>query len=417
MTTTVRQKRVRKRINWKRFGIFLTCGLLFFLLMVGSSIYTILLSITGKNQSPGTVQGEEVLPPKIGERVNVLLLGVDAGVVEGSNRRGPSRTDTMMVASFDPETLEAGILSIPRDTRVNIPGKGINKINAAHAFGGPLLAKKTVEGLLDLPIHYYVKVNLEGFEQIVDALGGIELVIEEDMNYWDPVQDLRINLKASPEPQLLNGYDALGYVRYRGDGGGDIGRIPRQQEFIRVLADKLLDMSTVWKIPELVGIFTRNVETDMDVLQIIQYAEKARKMNLEDLEIETLAGIDRYIDGISYWLADEEGMAEQVDRVLKGINREENRDIRVQILNGNGKSGDASKVAAEMRRYGFNVVAVANADHFDYEESLIVNHGEDIQPARKVARATGISRISQGEPLVLDDEKEVDITVIIGKNR
>jgi hypothetical protein len=155
----------------------------------------------------------------------------------------------------------------------------------------------------------------------------------------------------------------------------------------------------------------------MDVLQIVQYAEKARKMNLEDLEIETLAGIDRYIDGISYWLADEEGMAEQVDRVLKGINREENRDIRVQILNGNGKSGDASKVAAEMRRYGFNVVAVANADHFDYEESLIVNHGEDIQPARKVARATGISRISQGEPLVLDDEKEVDITVIIGKNR
>lgn len=117
MTTTVRQKRVRKRINWKRFGIFLTCGLLFFLLMVGSSIYTILLSITGKNQSPGTVQGEEVLPPKIGERVNVLLLGVDAGVVEGSNRRGPSRTDTMMVASFDPETLEAGILSIP-----GIPG-------------------------------------------------------------------------------------------------------------------------------------------------------------------------------------------------------------------------------------------------------------------------------------------------------
>jgi LCP family protein required for cell wall assembly len=315
-----------------------------------------------------------------------------------------------------PKPWREGVISIPRDTRVDIPGKGTNKINAAHAFGGPLLAKKTVEGLLDIPIHYYVKVNLEGFEQIVDALGGIELVVEEDMKYWDPVQDLRIDLKASPEPQLLNGHDALGYVRYRGDGGGDIGRIPRQQKFLRVLADKLLSMSAVWKIPELVSIFTKNVETDMDVLQIVQYAEKARKMNLEDLEIETLAGIDQYVNDISYWLVDEEVMREQVGRVLKGINREENRDIKVQILNGNGKSGDASKLAAEMRRYGFNVVAVANADHFEYEESLIINHGEDILPARKVARATGIYRINQGDSVVVDQDNEVDITVIIGKN-
>ncbi|MGI6143800.1 MAG: LCP family protein [bacterium] len=416
MTVTVRQRRVRKRINWKRFGIFLTGSLLFIVLMVGSSIYTILLGITGNNRSPGTAQGEEILPPKIGERVNVLLLGVDAGVIEGTHKLGPTRTDTMMVVSFDPETLEGGVISIPRDTRVDIPGKGTNKINAAHAFGGPLLAKKTVEGLLDIPIHYYVKVNLEGFEQIVDALGGIELVVEEDMKYWDPVQDLRIDLKASPEPQLLNGHDALGYVRYRGDGGGDIGRIPRQQKFLRVLADKLLSMSAVWKIPELVSIFTKNVETDMDVLQIVQYAEKARKMNLEDLEIETLAGIDQYVNDISYWLVDEEVMREQVGRVLKGINREENRDIKVQILNGNGKSGDASKLAAEMRRYGFNVVAVANADHFEYEESLIINHGEDILPARKVARATGIYRINQGDSVVVDQDNEVDITVIIGKN-
>jgi hypothetical protein len=109
-------------------------------------------------------------------------------------------------------------------------------------------------------------------------------------------------------------------------------------------------------------------------------------------------------------------MREQVGRVLKGINREENRDIKVQILNGNGKSGDASKLAAEMRRYGFNVVAVANADHFEYEESLIINHGEDILPARKVARATGIYRINQGDSVVVDQDNEVDITVIIGKN-
>jgi anionic cell wall polymer biosynthesis LytR-Cps2A-Psr (LCP) family protein len=124
MTVTVRQRRVRKRINWKRFGIFLTGSLLFIVLMVGSSIYTILLGITGNNRSPGTAQGEEILPPKIGERVNVLLLGVDAGVIEGTHKLGPTRTDTMMVVSFDPETLEGGSNIYPPGYQGRYPREG-----------------------------------------------------------------------------------------------------------------------------------------------------------------------------------------------------------------------------------------------------------------------------------------------------
>ncbi len=414
MTMAAPPKKVRRRINWKRFGIFLTCCVLFVALTVGSCLYTIWLSLVGGSFPGGTAKGEGVLPLEVGEGINILLLGLDAGIIEGSTARAPSRTDTMMVLSFDPETMEGGVISIPRDTRVNIPGKGTNKINAAHVFGGPQLAMKTTEALLGIPLHYYVKVNLEGFEKIVDSLGGIEIEVEKDMNYWDPTQDLLIDLKAGK--QTLSGSQALDYVRWREDGKGDVGRIPRQQKFLRILADKLLSMSTVWKLPELVGIFTKNVETDMDVLLVLQYAEKMRKMDLEKLEIETLSGIDRYVNDVSYWLVDEEGMQEQVDRILRRIKPEENRDIRVQVLNGNGRSGDASELAAELRRYGFNVVAVGNADHFDYKENLLIPHSEESSVVRQVARVVGIYCVGQDEDFAENRDERADVTIIVGKN-
>lgn len=414
MTTAAPPRKIRRRINWKRFGIFLTCCILFVALTVGSCLYTVWLSLVGGSFPGSTAKGEGVLSLEVGEGINVLLLGLDAGVVEGTSSRAPGRTDTIMVLSFDPETLESGVLSIPRDTRVNIPGKGINKINAAHVFGGPQLALKTTEALLGIPLHYYVKVNLEGFERIVDALGGIEIEVEKNMDYWDPTQDLLIDLKAGK--QTLSGSQALDYVRWREDGKGDVGRIPRQQKFLRILADKLLSMSTVWKLPELVGIFTKNVETDMDVLQILQFAEKLRRIDLGELEIETLAGIDRYINDVSYWLVDEPGMQEQVDQVLRRIKPEENRDIRVQVLNGNGRSGDASELAAELRRYGFNVVAVGNAAHFDYEENLLITHSEEPSIVRQVARVVGIYRVGQDDDFPETQDEGTDITIIVGKN-
>ncbi|MGI6576066.1 MAG: LCP family protein [bacterium] len=416
MSVVVQQKQVRKRLNWKRFAIFTLCSILFLLLMLGAGFLTVWLS-TINNDNPGNIaSGEEPLPPKIHERLNVLALGVDAGVIEGTNMKGPARTDTMMVLSFDPETNEGGLISIPRDTRVNIPGRGIGKVNAAHVYGGPELAIRTVEELLGIEIHYYVKVNLEGFEKIVDALGGVVIDVEKDMDYWDPTQNLQIHLQAGPQ-QRLNGSDALDYVRWRDDGGGDIGRIPRQQKFIRALADELMQMKTILKIPELVGIFKDNVETDMDVIKMLQYAQMAWDIKLESLEMETLAGIDQYVDGVSYWLVDEKGMEEQVDRILRGIKKEENREIKVQVLNGSGVSGAASELASDLRRFGFNVVAVGNAEHYDYAESLIICHN-DIKAAQKVARAVEIYHISDDTTgVAVAAEEEVDVTIIVGQNK
>ncbi|NLP18955.1 MAG: LytR C-terminal domain-containing protein, partial [Firmicutes bacterium] len=156
--------------------------------------------------------------------------------------------------------------------------------------------------------------------------------------------------------------------------------------------------------------------TDMDVLLVLQYAEKMRKMDLEKLEIETLSGIDRYVNDVSYWLVDEEGMQEQVDRILRRIKPEENRDIRVQVLNGNGRSGDASELAAELRRYGFNVVAVGNADHFDYKENLLIPHSEESSVVRQVARVVGIYCVGQDEDFAENRDERADVTIIVGKN-
>lgn len=414
MSILLQQKHVRKRLNWKKFFVFLSCCILFILIMGGAGLFTVWWNATHGSSGGTVVSGEDRLPPKIKERVNVLALGVDAGIIEGTSTRVRGRTDTMIVLSFDPETREGGLLSIPRDTRTDIPGKGINKINAAHAFGGPQLAVKTVENLLEIPIHYYVKVNLEGFEQIIDALGGIEIDVEKDMYYPDPTQDLLIDLQKGA--QTLNGAKALDYVRYRDVTEGDIGRIPRQQKFLRALADKFLQLSSIIKLPELVGIISKNVETDMNVIQILQYAEQARKMDLDNIEAVTLAGKDRYLDDISYWLADEKGIQEQVNRVLKGIKTEENRDIKVRVLNGTGNSGDAGRIATILRTYGFNVIVVENAEHFNYEESIIIAHGTGIDQARKVARALEIYRISRDHmnSIIAGENDDADVTVIVG---
>ncbi|MEG1346199.1 MAG: LCP family protein, partial [Acidaminococcaceae bacterium] len=194
---------------------------------------------------PVTVANDEtLLDETLNRRINVLILGIDDG--DSEDFEGPKRTDAMLVASFDPDHNEVALVSIPRDTRVQIPGRvGLDKINHAHAYGGVLLAKQTVANLLKIPIHYYVLLNWQGFIDVINIIGGVDMYVEDNMNYEDPYADLKIHITKGY--QHLDGKLAGEYVRFRSDELGDIGRVQRQQRFLKALASEFFNLTNVIK--------------------------------------------------------------------------------------------------------------------------------------------------------------------------
>ena len=235
------------------------------------------------------------------KRINILLLGVD--------QRGdePARSDTIMVAFLDLKKPDVKILSIPRDTRVNIPKHGKQKLNHSHAYGGAELTMEMVSELLDVPIEKYVEVNFEGFKDVIDVLGGVEIDVEKRMKYKLEGIDLQ------PGLQRLYGEDALSYVRYRNDGD-DTTRIPRQQKFIKQLAKETLQLSTVWKLPKLVSEINECVKTNLSTTEMLGLANAMRKVDTSAMEGTMLPGVPQYIGGISYWIPDYEAIGQLVDQ-------------------------------------------------------------------------------------------------------
>lgn len=232
-------------------------------------------------------------------RLNVLLLGIDA-------RKGETlgRSDTVILASVDTKTKQMALLSIPRDTRVNIPGHGWDKINSANLYGGPEKSMKVVSDLLGVPVNHYVVTNFNGFKDIVDALGGVTYEVERNMYHDDPDDGgaYRIDLKKGV--QRLDGDKALQYVRYRNYDLGDVDRTKYQQKFLMALAKEMLQPSTITKLPRLVPEINSYVKTNLSLDGMISMAQAARNLENGNIITQTLPGRPIEIDGGSYWGVD-----------------------------------------------------------------------------------------------------------------
>lgn len=244
--------------------------------------------------------------------ITVLLLGIDARPGEEN-----ARTDTMILAAIDTTKNKIALLSIPRDTRIR--DKGVyKKINSFNLEGGPELAKEKVSELVETPVDYYVLTNFNGFEKIVDILGGVTIDVEKRM--YKPTEN--INLKKGL--QKLDGEKALAYCRWRDDALGDISRAQRQQKFILALANEMMQTKTITKIPKLLPELRRNVETDVSVRAMFELAQLAPQFNMESMTTQTLPG-SFYNDpktGASYWLADRQQIPGLIDRLLAGEKQE-----------------------------------------------------------------------------------------------
>ena len=232
------------------------------------------------------------------DKATVMIMGVDERVDD------VGRSDTLMIATLDPDKNQAALLSVPRDTRVKIKGHGFDKINAAYAYGGRKLTQETIESLLNTHIDHYIKINVHGFTKIIDALGGIDIDVEKRMYYEDPWDDdggLYIDLQ--PGMQHMDGKTAITYVRYR-DEEGDIGRIKRQQNFMKAVMDKLVSPTIIPKLPAIVSAVSDSVETDMSVSEILSFLGTLQDAKDNGLKSEMLPGKPVYIEGISYWVPD-----------------------------------------------------------------------------------------------------------------
>ena len=290
LTTLPPKRRTKKRRIWP----YVLLGTVFvFVLAAAAGAYFAQSSLLDRSKAE---QKEELLTAK--DKATIMIMGVDerAGDV--------GRSDTLMVATIDPAKNEAALLSIPRDTRVAIPKNGYDKINAAYAYGGEKLTQRTVEDLLGIRIDHYIIINTRAFQKIVDAIGGIDINVEKRMYYEDPWDDdggLIIDLR--PGMQHMDGKTAVTYVRYR-DEEGDIGRVRRQQKFMRACVDAVTTPAILPRLPAIIASVIDSVKTDLSVRQLLEFAGTLKESQAKGLRTEMVPGRPLYIDEVSYWIPD-----------------------------------------------------------------------------------------------------------------
>ena len=305
----------KRRTTKKRIWPYVLIGvILIFVLAAGAGAFFAQSSLLDRAQKE---HKEDLLVAK--DKATIMIMGVD----ERSDDVG--RSDTLMVATIDPVRNEASLLSIPRDTRVAIPRNGYDKINAAYAYGGERLTQTTVEDFLGVRIDHYVIINTHAFQKIIDAIGGIDINVEKRMYYEDPWDDdggLIIDLR--PGMQHMDGKTAVTYVRYR-DEEGDIGRVRRQQKFMRACVDAVTTPAILPRLPGIISSVIDSVKTDLTVRQMLEFIGTLKESQAKGLRTDMVPGRPLYIDEVSYWIPDmaqlRRGMANSLGITLSSAER------------------------------------------------------------------------------------------------
>lgn len=245
-------------------------------------------------QAPSAPQVE--LPPAWdgASRVSVLILGLDYDD-DMAERQGPSRTDTMILLTIDPQSRTAGMLSIPRDLWVNIPGFGYGRINTAYyngdAYkvpgGGPALAMKTVEQVIGVPVQYYAQVKFSAFVNLVDAIGKIEVFVDKKI-FIDPRGPGNDEIMLSYGPHILGGVEALAYARQRYTDGGDVDRALRQQKVIMAIREKVLDPANLPYLlanaPDIYALLQQGMNTNLTFDDVMKLGMLAKDIPVENIK-------------------------------------------------------------------------------------------------------------------------------------
>ena len=396
-------------------------------------------STPGITPPPGLMAGPTPKPWNSVERVTILVMGLDARDFEESD--GPPRTDTMMLVSFDPVSQNAGMLSIPRDLWVEIPGFGYDKINKAYfdaeAYrlpgGGPALAMQTVQNLLGVPIDYYAVIDFGSFMTLIDEIGGIDVDVPEEELRIDPIgQGNTIRLHRGRHH--LNGSAALAYARARSSEGGDFDRARRQQEVIYAVRDKLLSLESlpllIARAPNLWNTAMGGVRTNLTIDQILSLAWSAKDTSRENIRAGTigpdqLQSIQR-IDDLDVLIPDLDkvralrdtiftsaGSPGPVTPVANPADLAPKEGAKIEILNGSGIPGLAGATKDYLVRMGLPEANITVGDAAGYYPSTqIIDFSGMPYTVRYLVELMGIPSGNNLSQVSL--EQGIDVQLILG---
>ena len=360
---------------------------------------------------------------QVSRPVNILVMGTDA--VPGASETSPAafsgRTDTLLLVRVNPEAGTINVLSIPRDTRVNIPGYGMDKINQANVEGGPELVAQTVGyNLGNVTIDRYVRVSTNAFKELVDLVGGVEVMVPKRMEYTDRTQGLYIDLY--PGWQLLDGDQAEQFARFRRDANGDIGRVQRQQILLKAFRDRLTNPTVIPKLPQAVRVVQRHVDTNLSLEEMLALANFGLELESSDLQMVMLPG--RFSGSTeytaSYWLPDWDRSAPiiqdffQTDTLALLADNDTRyiSDLNIAVQNASGAPDVGSAVARYLRENGFTGVYVVADWPAPMQHTQVVAQQGDIESASVVGSVLGLGDVVAEST----GDLRSDITIRVGED-
>jgi len=349
----------------------------------------------------------------IGGRQNILLLGVDSNGTHTDPFKG-TRSDTIMLFSVDPMSKTVNVVSIPRDSKVYLAGNyGVDKINAAHAFGGPNLTIRTIEDNFGVKINHYIAVDNNGVKELVSSLGGVSVYVEKSMHYRDRSAGLRIDL--SPGYQTLNPEQAEGYLRYRHDAIGDIGRMRRQQYFVKGLVQKLQSPDMIVKIPQMLQLASKYIRTDMNFYELSQLAAFAKSINLSNVQSSSLPGRPSEHGRVSYWILDTEKAQDIIDKLIfRQSSPRKRTPMTVSLVYPSALSDRVALIKPELVKLGYNVTCVRAGRE---PHSQILSHSEYASYNDARAFKKLIPQLDSAQYIIQPDNficGDTDLTIVLG---
>lgn len=376
-----------------------------------------------------TISRKSLRLPELTRPVNILVLGTKVLTSDVDN---PPKTDvgyhalvdsfeglsdTMLLLRFDPNNQKFTVLSIPRDTKTYIEGHGVTKINAANSFGGPALAAQTVSNLLgEVPIDRYVRVNVQGIEKLIDALGGVSVYVPQDMKYTDESQHLFIDLKKGQ--QLLDGNKALQFLRFRYDEFGDIGRVQRQQMLMRAIVEQSLNPKVLVKIPDILTVIQSHIDTNLSVEELVALAGFAAQQKRSDVQMLMLPG-DFGFDQekkISYWIPFKrqiEALAAQYfDQGYVSEELKQPSYLRIAIQDSTNNRKAVTALVNKLQEAGYRNVTVYKKWSEPLKSSRIIAQNGDHNSAEMIQTTLGFGEVRIESTGSLSS----DVTIKIGED-
>ncbi len=411
----LRKKEKRSTII-KRAILALILTVLILVTLSGIYLFSFISSLNNSDVIAG-------VKPRANETVNILLLGMDIGDSENISNTSARRTDTMILLNYNPRTDNIKVVSIPRDTLIEVEnahdGEGNYipywKINAAYALGGEEEVIEQVEGLLDITVNYLIEIDYAAFRNLIDAVGGVEMFIERDMYYDDDAQDLHINFNKG-ETVLLDGQKAEEFFRWRknndgtGLADGDLGRIKNQQKFISALIEKCTNPMIVTQIPDILKAIKENVITNMPGTEMIKYGLKM--ISNSGTSMNTLQGYNERIYGQDFLVADSSynrSIIESLKITSEADNSEEKKNSSIMVLNATRVNGLAGNLKTELEKLGYATISTGNYEKS--KESSILSNNKDLR--KLLSEDTGIKNLSKNKE---SEYQDYDAVIIIGED-